>query len=204
MILKELDPFSGQSQDDLDARIPAERMVYYLRRHFRYSDEVDVLHGLRLRCGRSFARIDHLLVHAHGLVVVQRHDLGGHLRIGSDGRWVQCAPEGEEPLPSPITHAYIQALLLKDYLDRHVRQRGFFDSLTLDTLVVLPDDCEIEWPSDEALDEVCLRENVFERICRLMEQSIGRGAGLLQASERRTMGRFLCRAHVPLARPGIP
>lgn len=204
MILKELDPFNGRSQDDLDARVPAERMVYYLRRHFRYSEEVDVLHGLRLRCGRSFARVDHLLLHAHGLVVVQRHGPGGHLRIGSDGQWVQRSPDGDTPLASPITHAYIQALLLKDYLDRHVRQRGFFDTLTLDTLVVLPDDCEIEWPADETLDEVCLRENVYERTCRLMAQSIGREPGVLQASERRTMGRFLCRAHVPATRAGAP
>jgi hypothetical protein len=144
--------------------------------------------------------VDHLLMHPHGLIVVQRHDVGGHLRIGGDGQWLQCTAQGEEPLASPITHAYIQALLLKDYLDRHVRQRGFFDTLTLDTLVVLPDDCEIEWPTNDVLDEVCLRENVFERIGSLMEQGIGRGPGLLQASERRTMGRFLCQAHVPLVR----
>jgi len=211
MILKELDPFDGRSQEDLDARIPADRMVYCLRRHFRHSTEVDVLHELRLRCGRSLARIDHLLLYGLGLIVVQRFEATGHLRVNTQGQWSRVAPATQtagvaapdpEPLASPVTHAYIQALLLKDFLDRHVRQPGYFDHLRLDVLVVLHDDCEVRWPPEGAMEEVCRRDDVFERAGRQMARATEAGAAgcMLGPRERRTMGQFLNRSHRPASR----
>lgn len=208
MILKELDPFDGRSQEDLDARIPADRVVYHLRRHFRHSTEVDVLHELRLRCGRSLARIDHLLLYEQGLVVVQRFDTVGHLVVNGDGQWSRLAPGPSTqtpesvPLSSPVTHAYIQALLLKDFLDRHVRQPGYFDHLRLDVLVVLHDDSEVRWPSEGMMEEVCRRDQVFERVSRCMAQMPDPRAAacMLGPRERRTMGQFLIRSHRPASR----
>ena len=73
-------------------------------------------------------------------------------------------------LGSPITRAYVQALLLKEFLDKRVRQKGFFDNLELDVLVVVSDDCEIEWPQSGRLVEVCNREEVHDRISQRLEQ----------------------------------
>ena len=201
MVLKEPDPLDVRSQEDLDARVPADRMVYYLRNHFRRSAEVDVLHGLRLRCGHSVARIDHLLLHAHGIVVVQRSDAVGQLQVNSDGQWSRLEAPEPAVLSSPVTHAYIQALLLKDFLDRHVRQRGFFDQLGLDVLVVLHDGCAVRWPPEGAMEEVCRREEVFDRVCACIMRSLERQSAeyYLGPSERRTLGRFLNRSHQPLA-----
>jgi hypothetical protein len=202
MILKELDPFDGRCQEDVDARVPADRMVYLLRNHFRRSTEIDVMHGLRLHCGRSMARIDHLLLHAHGLIVLQRVDHGGPFRVNADGQWTRLDTPSPEPVASPVTHAYIQALLLKDFLDRHVRQPGFFDHLGLDVLVVLHDQCSVHWPTEGAMEEVCMREEVFDRLCRCIGRGLeGHGGeSRLGPSERRTMGRFLSRSHRPLDR----
>lgn len=202
MILKELDPFDGRSQEELDARIPADRMVYCLRNLFRRSTDVDVLHGLRLLCGRSTARIDHLLLHAQGIIVVQRCDVAGRLRVNADGQWTRLEGREAEPMPSPITHAYIQALLLKDFLDRHVRQQGFFEHLSLDVIVVLHDSCEVEWPDKGVMEEVCRRDEVFDRICGCIRRSLERAHAdrRLGPSERRTMGRFLNHFHQPQIR----
>ena len=46
MILKELDPFLGGSQDEIAHRIAQDRMAYHLRRYFGKSEEVDVLNYL--------------------------------------------------------------------------------------------------------------------------------------------------------------
>ena len=85
MILKELDPFHGGDEQAFAARISADRMAYYLRRYFRRSSTVDVLNGLRIRSGGSMARIDHLLLHAHGMLVIEREDVGGRVQIDDDG-----------------------------------------------------------------------------------------------------------------------
>ncbi len=199
MILKELDPFHGGDDRALAARISADRMAYYLRRFYRRSAQVDVLNGLRVRSGGSIARVDHLLLHEYGMLIVEREDVSGAVSIDDDGQWALRRDGASEILGSPITRAYVQALLLKEFLDKRVRQRGFFDNLELDVLVVVADDCEIEWPATGRLVEVCERESVFDRVSRRLEQcqQEARGPGALPQVERRTLGNFLTHSHWP-------
>ena len=199
MILKELDPFHGGDEQAFAARISADRMAYYLRRYYRYSTTVDVLNGLRIRSGGSMARIDHLLLHAYGMLVIEREDVGGRVQIDDDGNWTSWADGRPLVLGSPITLAYVQALLLKAFLDKRVRQKGFFDNQELDVLVVVADDCEVDWPQTGPLVEVCNRDAVFDRVTARLEQCrlAARGPGPLTEAERRTLGSFLCLSHWP-------
>jgi len=199
MILKELDPFHGGDEQAFAARISADRMAYYLRRYFRRSTSVDVLNGLRIRSGGSMARIDHLLLHAHGMLVIEREDVGGRVQIDDDGNWTSWTDHRPLVLGSPITRAYVQALLLKAFLDKRVRQKSFFDNLELDVLVVVADDSEIEWPQTGQLVEVCNRDAVYDRVAQRFEQGrlAARGPGPLSEAERRTLGSFLCLSHWP-------
>lgn len=200
MILKELDPFhAGDDERALAARISADRMAYYLRRYYRRDTRVDVLNGLRVPSGESIARVDHLLLHAHGMLVIERQDVGGQVQIDDDGQWTSWVGGRPLALGSPITRAYVQALLLKAFLDKRVRQKGFFDDIELDVLVVISDDCEIIWPQTGRLVEVCNREAVFDRVSRRLEQcraSATRPGPLTQA-ERRILGGFLRQSHWP-------
>lgn len=200
MILKELDPFLG-GPENVASRIAADKVSYCLRRFFRRSTEVDVFNDLSIRSGSSPARVDHLVLHSFGLLVIEREDGGGRVRIDDDGQWLQCAGTHNQPMGSPITRAYVQALLLKAFLDRRVRQKGFFDLLELDVLVVVSDDCVIEWPPTGPLPEVCARDQLFQRIssrlARCREEATGPGA--LHAGERRILGEFLRQSHnIPL------
>ena len=169
MILKELDPFHG-SKNDLADRIEADRLAYYLRRYFRRSREVDVINGLRVHAGNSFARVDHLLLHAHGLLVLERELAIGVVQIDDDGQWSQWDNGLLVPRGSPITRAYVQALLLKSFLDRRVQQKGFFDRLELVVLVGVSDTCDSQWPATGRLAEVCKRDDVRERVDLRLEQ----------------------------------
>jgi hypothetical protein len=196
MILKELDPFFGGNEEELAERISADRMAYYLRRFYRRSPDVDVLHGLRVQSGQSMARIDHLLLHSCGLLVIAREDVVGRVRIDDDGQWQLT--DGGEPvnMGSPITRAYVQALLFKAFLDRRVRQKGFFDRLELDVLVVVSDHCDIEWPLTGRLAEVCRRDEVHERVSRRLEECRASAVpGRLTPGERRVLGKFLRQSH---------
>ena len=100
---------------------------------------------------------------------------------------------------SPITNAYVQALLLKAYLDQRVRQKGFFDLLELDVLVLVADGCRMEWPQTGRLEEICNRDEVYDRVIWRIERcrSSATGDGLLPERERRILGEFLRRSHVP-------
>lgn len=205
MILKELDPFLG-GPDGLAARISADRMAYYLRRFYRRSADVDVINELCVRSGNSPARADHLLLHAYGLLVIEREDVAGRVQIDDDGQWLRWTNGQPVPMGSPITRAYVQALLLKAFLDKRVRQKGFFDKLELDVLVVVSDDCEIEWPPTGRLSEVCSRDQVFQRVTARLAQcrNAATRAGPLNAKERRILGGFLRFSHnaAPHAAPG--
>ena len=198
MIFKELDPFRG-GEADVPARLVADRMAYYLRRHYRRSHDVDVLHGLRVPSGNSIATVDHLLLHMHGMVLVAREPGSDAVRIDGEGRWFQCGHRGTVAIGSPITRAYVQGLLLKSFLDRRVQQRGFFDWLELDVLVVVQDEVDITWPETGPLAEVCKRDAVFERVTQCLaqcEEARGTG-GLLTPAERQLLADFLCRSHSP-------
>lgn len=199
MILKELDPFRYGGEDALAARVSADRVAYCLRRFFRRHTGVDVLNGLRLLCAGSIARVDHLLLHPYGLIVLQRDDTTGPVRIDSDGQWQPGGDGVQGPIGSPITGAYVQALLFKSYLDQRVRQKGFFDRLELDVLVVVSDECQITWPLTGRLAEVCNRDEIYDRVIWRIERcrSAATGEGLLTARERNILGAFLRRSHLP-------
>lgn len=198
MIFKELDPFRG-SPDDVAARIDADRMAYALRHLYRRSRDVDVLNGLRVGQGAGVAQIDHLLLHGHGLLIVERVPVAARVQIDHEGQWTIWHDGSPCRAPSPITGAYVQALMLKALLDRRVHQRGYFDQLELDVLVVVDDACEIEWPASGPLVEVCRRDDVVARVAQRIAQCQGNTARPppLTESERRILADFLCRAHVP-------
>lgn len=199
MILKELDPFHGGDDKAFAARISADRLAYYLRRYYRRSTEVDVINGLRIQSAGSMTRIDNLLLHSHGMLVIEREDVDGPVQIDDDGQWNAWMHGRMEFLASPITRAYVQALWLKAFLDRRVRQKGFFDNLELDVLVVVSDDCEIRWPQSGRLVEVCSREAIHDRVSARLAQcrAAARRPGPLTAVERRTIGWFLSSSHWP-------
>ena len=198
MIFKELDPFRGGAAD-VAARYVADRMAYYLRRYYRRSHAVDVLNGLCVPSGNTFAMVDHLLLHSYGLLLIARESGAEAVQIDSGGSWQRWSEGRLVGMGSPITRAYVQGLLLKSFLDRRVQQRGFFDRLELDVLVVVQDEVEITWPETGPLAEVCKRDDVFDRVDRRLAQcqAAASAPGTLTEVERQLLGDFLCRSHRP-------
>jgi hypothetical protein len=198
MIFKELDPFRGDARD-VAARLVADRMAYYLRRYYRRSHDIDVLNHLHVPSGNSVARVDHLLLHSHGLLLISRLAGSDGLRIDGDGHWQRLDHGQLVGIGSPITYAYVQGLLLKSFLDRSVQQRGFFDQVEIDVLVVVQDEVDITWPVSGALAEVCKREEVFDRVARRLDQCRASATepGPLTQTERQLLADFLCRSHRP-------
>lgn len=202
MILKELDPFLGGSQDEIAQRIAQDRMAYHLRRYFGKSEEVDILNYLRVSSGSVVTMIDHLVLHAFGLIVIERESLVEPIQIKDDGQWLRLRPDGPVEMRSPITRAYLRALSLKAFLDKMVKQKGFFDGVELDIIVAVPDTGRIQWPTMGVLPEICNTDQVHERVNqRIMQcRRTATVAGVLTVSERRRLGDFLRSLHQPLVR----
>ncbi len=202
MILKELDLFLGGSQDEIAHRIAQDRMAYHLRRYFGKSEEVDVLNYLRVSSGNVVTMIDHLVLHAFGLIVIERESLSEPIQIKDDGQWLRLRQDGPVEMRSPITRAYLRALSLKAFLDMMVRQKGFFDAIELDIIVSVPDTGRIRWPTTGALPEICTTDQVYERVNQRILQCkrTAKAPGVLTAPERRRLGEFLRSLHQPLVR----
>lgn len=202
MVLKELDPFHGRTQQEIAGRIAQDRMAYHLRRYFGKSEEVDVLNYLRVGTGNGVAHVDHLVLHPFGLLVIERENLSGRIQIKDDGQWVRWRQGSAGEMRSPITRAYLRALSLKAVLDRNVKQKGFFEGVELDVLVAVPDTNQIQWPTMGPLREVCNAEQVYERVNQRVVQCRrnATGPGLLTAPERRRLAEFLRALHRPLAK----
>lgn len=202
MILKELDPFYGRTQAEIAHRIAQDRMAYHLRRFFGKSEEVDVLNYLRIGPDEAITHVDHLLLHPFGLLVVDRDHAEGKVQIKDDGQWIRWRNDEPVEMRSPITRAYLRALSLKAFLDKNVRQKGFFDTIELDILVAVSDVGKIQWPTSGPLPEVCNAEQVHEKVTQRVAQCRrNAGApGVLTASERRRLAEFLRSLHRPMAR----
>ena len=206
MVLKELDPFYGRTQEEIAGRIAQDRMAYHLRRFFGKSEEIDVLNYLRVGTGTGVAHVDHLVLHPYGLVVIERENLTARAQIRDDGQWLRWRDGAWAEMRSPITRAYLRALSLKAFLDKNVKQKGFFEGVALDILVAVPDTHAIQWPTMGPLAEVCNADQVHERVLqRVVEcRRTSAAPGLLTASERRRLAEFLRALHRPLAKPPLP
>lgn len=202
MVLKELDPPDWRDQSAIRRRTAEEQMPYYLRRYFGESAEVDVLNQLRVTSGGVETRVDHLLLHAYGLVVVDSTSVSGRLQVRDDGHWV-CLHHGTpRVIASPITQAYVQALSMKAFLGKKVMQKGFFERLELDVLVAVPDAEAIEWPFEGAMVEVCSFDAVARQVNALVAayHGTGGGPGKLIGEQRRRLAEFLCFKHLQALR----
>ncbi len=200
MIFKDLDAIDWHDQSAIARHTAQEQMPYYLRRYFGDSTEVDVLNQLRVSTGGITTQLDHLLLHPYGMVVVDSTSVSGRLQVKEDGRWLCLHRKSPTWIRSPVTLAYAQALSLKAFLDKKVRQKGFFDRIELDVLVAVPDIEAIEWPAAGAMVEVCNADEVPRRVnaCVAQYRATGVGPGLLVPAQRLRLAEFLCVKHQPV------
>jgi hypothetical protein len=141
VVFKELDPLDWPSGAGPARRGAEEQVPYYLRRHFGDSTQVDVLNQVCVTTGGLVTSIDHLVLHAYGMVVIDSRSVSGHLQVEEDGRWACLEGSRMRVIRSPVTRAYQQALSLKAFLDKKVRQKGFFDRIAGTDFAVAVDVC---------------------------------------------------------------
>jgi len=202
MIFKELEPFFSQDKFQVAGRKVEEQMAHYLRRFFGSSTEVDVLNYLRIDLAGEVAQMDHLVLHPYGLMIVESKSVAGSVQIKDDGQWIRWFNKQPQGMRSPVTQARMQVMLLKELLEKTVKQKGFFDQVRMDVLVAISDTGTIQWPATGALADVCKADQVPERIASKIDRyrSDQETAGALTGEHRRVIADFLCKVHKPISR----
>jgi Nuclease-related domain len=209
MIYKELDPLDWEQQTSVTQRRVDEQMPYYLRRYFGSSPEIDVINQLCVRTGGVVTRVDHLILHAFGLIVIDSRSVLGSYRVHSDGRWLptQRHLREREALHCPVRATAAQAVSLRAFLLKKVRQKEFFERVNFDVLVAVPDVDAIEWGDPGPRREVCNADQVVREVHAVIarQQAAQGGAGPLVPVQRRRLAEFLCFKHLPelAAQPAV-
>jgi len=151
MIIKEPDSLHSPSRTEKAGKSAELQMAFYLRRAFGpQRTDVHIFNDLRIEHRGEFAQMDHLVLHRHGLMIIESKSLRGTIYIHRSGQFERAPARGpREGMPSPVLQARRQAALLRELLDAHkdsLRNRkllglvqGGFRSCPIEILVALSD-----------------------------------------------------------------
>lgn len=212
MIVKELE---AQAYTDPLRRAghEAERqMAHYLRRAFGDDPYKFVLNNLRVEREGEVAQLDHLVVHRHGLIVVESKSVAGQVSVNEQGEWTRWWKGQGRGMASPVLQARRQLDLLLRVLEGHtgdlldramfgLRQRRF-DAMRRDVLVAISDGGRISRKG--ALPEALKADQVPDRIRGIIGAAGGFGAFAFSDGELTRLTAFLRTRHQPSAVPEAP
>lgn len=203
MIFKELDPFVAQDKYDKSGRNAEVQMAHYLLRFFGKSDSVDVLNGIRIEQDGEIAQMDHIVLHPHGILIVESKSVAGSVQITDDGQWMRWSPKYKKPfgMRSPVTQARMQCALLKELLTERVKTKGAFDNVRFDVIVAISDGGTIQWPPSGALPDVCKADQIPEKVQALIQSlqtTLTNAPAVLSIENRKRIAEFLMKKHMPV------
>ena len=130
MIAKESDPIHAATRRAQAGARAEQNMAFYLRRAFGdHCPEVLVFHDLRVEHNGEVAQMDHLVVHSHGLFIIESKSISGEIQILPDGQFIRIFGSKRVGMPSPIQQARRQADVLRRLLQANkvtLRDRKLF------------------------------------------------------------------------------
>ena len=101
----------------------AERKVaYYLKMAFGENPNLLILNDLRVEFEDGItAQMDHLVIHQHGIIIIESKSVAGKLQVQDDGQWVRwysqsAGKDRSIGMPNPIKQAKLQGQTLKRVL----------------------------------------------------------------------------------------
>jgi hypothetical protein len=221
MIVKELDAFVSQDKFAKAGRTAEEQMAFYLRRAFADDKKLHILNGLRLERDGDAAQIDHLIVHEHGMIIIESKSVTTRIQVNEHGEWAREFNGTLQGMPSPIQQAKRQSDFLRNYLEEHVESLlrkvlGFqihFTKMPIDVLVAISDAGIIDRSTSNPPEEICKADYAPDRVQSLLEKrrqvnnlfNITSKEVIYSFSEG-SLARvleFLLKHHRPLAQPQV-
>lgn len=156
MILKEKDNITTKNKKIAAGNEAEREMAFYLNRAFGEDPRVFVFHDLRIERNGEAAQMDHLLLHKHGLVIIESKSVAGTVHVNEHLEFKYVRGRREEGMASPIQQAKRQGDLLRSFLQdqrESLRSKrllgliqGGFTHCPIDVLVAISDKSVIRRP----------------------------------------------------------
>ncbi|MDR2876208.1 MAG: NERD domain-containing protein [Methylobacillus sp.] len=156
----------------------AERKVaFYLRMAFDEDPDTLILNDLRLEHKDDItAQIDHLLIHPHGLIIIESKSVTGKLQVRDDGQWVRwyldkkTGKDRSIGMQDPIKQAKLQGQTLRRVLLDAASEdtRKVLENFPIDILVTVSDGGVFLAHDRLLYPEVCKADKTEEHVKEIL------------------------------------
>ncbi len=221
MIQKERDPREHADGDTfaLAGAAAEEQMAFYLRRAFVDDPKVYVFHDLRFKDETGdTAQIDHLVLHPHGIILIESKSVSTGVAVNKLGEWVRFWNNRPQGMPSPIQQAKRQIEFLRRCLSANSEKlltqkmlgilQARFRNFPFEIIVAISDrgtiKREIELPevvkADQVPDrvrEIIARHKKARLLFSIPNMKSMDGVYNLASVEMDNIARFLTEHHYP-------
>lgn len=200
MIYKELDPIQTEDKFAKAGRAAEEQMAFYFKRFFGDDPNILVLNGIRLEADGDAAQMDHLVIHSHGLAIVESKSVVGKLQIKDDGQWIRWYNNQSKGMASPITQARLQEKFLRTYLAKASNNPTLFEKFSIEIYIAISDSGVILWPRSGSIPNVCKADQVPDKIVASRREAKLYGAPELSAAGLEKIAAFLVASNKPFVK----
>ncbi len=192
----------------------AERDVAYrLYMAFGESKDLLILNDLRVEFGDGItAQMDHLVIHQHGMIIIESKSVAGKLQVKEDGQWVRWYGKESRGMDDPIKQAKHQGQTLKRVLLNSAK-----DEITRKAIEAFPTDLLVTYSTKNGgqfispkngrvYTEVCPSHAVDDRVNEIVA-SRAKTAKVqdfsLSEMNRTKLAEHLVKIHKPYSKPAI-
>lgn len=216
VIVKELDTDTRTTRRRAAGYAAEAQLAFYLQRTFVDRADIHVFNGLRFESGGDAAQLDHVILHPHGLIIVESKSVYAKVKINERNEWLRLYKGHYQGMPSPKLQADRQIIFLRRYLEGLAQdlgplhdKRSSFTAMPVDLLVAVSDGAVIDRPVGDTHDYLIKAESVPERIESLVATRRPSGGLFGRFKERFTLtpaemsgfGTFFSVHHRPLEQP---
>lgn len=98
---------------------PEPQVSDMLQQHFGADDRYRVLNSLSLPVDKPNSKIDHLIIHRAGFILIQSQSIRGKVQVNERGEWVHSANDNWYEMPSPVMTAMSTMDAFEEMLHEH-------------------------------------------------------------------------------------
>lgn len=179
MIAKDKTSRPGRSRMEQAGDAAEKQMAFYLRRRYAEETDVRVFNDLRVERQDEVAQIDHLVLHKHGMIIVESKSVTGEVHINPQLEFVRVFGRKRTGMPSPIQQAGRQGALLRQLLVDHKEElrrkkllglvQGGFQHCPIQVLVAISDQGIIKRPKNN-IPELHKADQIVDQVEAIIER----------------------------------
>lgn len=179
MIVKEKTSRPGRNRMEQAGDAAEKQMAFYLCRCYADDPDVRVFNDLRVKRQGEVAQIDHLVLHKHGIIIIESKSVTGEVHINPQLEFVRVFGRKRTGMPSPIQEAGRQGALLRQLLVDHKEElrrkkllglvQGGFQHCPIQVLVAISDQGIIKRPK-KTIPELHKADQIEDQIETIIDR----------------------------------